>query len=152
MVDNDYKQMTELEDDIDRLTYEILQLKKKMGLLTEEEEQMLKQLETKFKMNEMSIIGKQEDELEKEENPFSEQENLNEQHRLKAVSENEQEGEGEDSIDNSEVMHSRITDEENFAELPPMVVMTTNTQKSLKDEKESLKNKSVKDSQKDIVN
>jgi hypothetical protein len=36
-------------------------LKKKMGTLTSEEEERLKQLETKLKMNEMSVIDKEDE-------------------------------------------------------------------------------------------
>ena len=43
--------MIDKEDEIEKLDYEILMLKKKMGMLTPEEEQRLKDLETKFKMD-----------------------------------------------------------------------------------------------------
>lgn len=42
------------EDHIEKLEYDILMLKKKLGTLSLEEEERLKLLETKFKMNDLS--------------------------------------------------------------------------------------------------
>ena len=73
MTDHDIELIHKFEDEIDRLEYEILLMKQKLGLLTEEEAQKLRELETKFKMNEMSMIeGNNNQEEGDIENPFEE--------------------------------------------------------------------------------
>jgi len=57
----DADEIVEQEDMIDRLDYEILLLKRKLGLLGEEEALRLKELETKFKMDEESKIEQVEE-------------------------------------------------------------------------------------------
>lgn len=65
--------MSKKEERIDELTWEILKLKQKLGLLTAEEEELLKQMEAKRKMDDLSVIQKDDDKLyEEENNPFGE--------------------------------------------------------------------------------
>jgi hypothetical protein len=46
----------ELEEHMDKLEYESLLLKKKLGILTAEEEDRMRELEARFKMNDLSRI------------------------------------------------------------------------------------------------
>ena len=62
--------MKQLEEDIEKLEYDELIQKKKMGHLSEEEEERLKLLESKQKMNELSQISSEEHDEVNEENPF----------------------------------------------------------------------------------
>mmetsp|Transcript_34495 Transcript_34495/g.25593 ORF Transcript_34495/g.25593 Transcript_34495/m.25593 type:complete len:111 (+) Transcript_34495:1331-1663(+) len=59
MTEEDVDKIHEYEDEIERLEYEILMLKRKLGLLSPEEEERLKLLETKRKMNDISEINKE---------------------------------------------------------------------------------------------
>lgn len=52
----DLARLKELEENIDRLEYESLLLRKKLGLLTDEEEDRMRELEARFKMNDLSRI------------------------------------------------------------------------------------------------
>lgn len=52
----DLARLKELEENIDRLEYESLLLRKKLGLLTDVEEDRMRELEARFKMNDLSRI------------------------------------------------------------------------------------------------
>ena len=97
-------------------------LKKKLGLLSPEEEERLRQLEAKFKMDEQSEIKElgEEEQVEDEDNIFGEQNKLNE----------EQRGQSDLSQDEMSMsrVHSNISDNENFADLPPIHVMNKGDQ------------------------
>lgn len=102
--------MNDQKDQIEKLDYDILMLKKKLGLLTPEEEERLKELEAKLGMDKFSEIKSQHEEtnemLEANENPFQEQNQLNDlREEYNEVKEDEL----------SERQRSRITDDENFA-------------------------------------
>ena len=56
----DLARLKELEENIDRLEYESLLLRKKLGLLTDEEEDRMRELEARFKMNDLSRIDNDE--------------------------------------------------------------------------------------------
>jgi hypothetical protein len=52
----DLTRLKELEENIDRLEYESLLLRKKLGLMTDDEEDRMRELEARFKMNDLSRI------------------------------------------------------------------------------------------------
>jgi hypothetical protein len=81
---------------------ELEELRKKLmdGTITEEELRRLRELEAKFGLEEMK-------------DPFEEQKKMNQQFEENMFEQEEAVGEGD-------FMHSRITDQDNFSELPPV--------------------------------
>lgn len=91
-------------DELERLRRKLLD-----GTITEDELRRLRELEKK--------LG-----LEPIENPFEKQQALNEE-----FDQNMQ-----DAEDDEDILHSRITDQDNFQDLPPVEVMNNPHQSPLK--------------------